>query len=225
MLMILLSSLSVIRHLICGHIKIGLLNLKLINQTLQTEAGSGLLISMLEKFNLICLAGLITLLLLMWKWMALFLQKNHLLRCWCCVSLLNWIGALALFLLLKVPPRKLKPWFFLWSLFFPKDACYLYKCTIWPCMECCYVLAGPSVCCLEMLDKQQKQVYRKYIAKAYSKSRYILAAFIEPMGHHWVVAEVLAELFAFSYSFRRSTHYSDRLYDFSVTIPRCYKDL
>ena len=65
MLMILLSSLSVIRHLICGHIKIGLLNLKLINQTLQTEAGSGLLISMLEKFNLICLAGLITLLLLM----------------------------------------------------------------------------------------------------------------------------------------------------------------
>ena len=92
-------------------------------------------------------------------------------------------------------------------------------------MECCYVLAGPSICCLEMLDKQQKQVYRKYIAKAYSKSRYILAAFIEPMGHHWGVAEVLAELVAFSYSFRRSTHYSDRLYDFSVTIPRCYKDL
>ena len=29
----------------------------------------------------------------------------------------NWIGALTLSLLLKLPPRKLKPWFILWSFF------------------------------------------------------------------------------------------------------------
>ena len=39
--------------------------------------GSGLLISMLEKFNWFHLIGLITLVLLMWKWMDLFLKKNH----------------------------------------------------------------------------------------------------------------------------------------------------
>ena len=48
--------------------------------------------SILEKLNLFCLTGLITLALLMWKWMGLFLRRN-LLRCWGCLSLLNWIGA------------------------------------------------------------------------------------------------------------------------------------
>ena len=32
--------------------------------------------------------------LLMWKWMGLFLRKNNLLRCWGWPSLLNWIGFL-----------------------------------------------------------------------------------------------------------------------------------
>ena len=72
-------------------------------------AGSGLLISMLEKLNWFDLASLITLVLLMWKWMGLFLRKKHLLRWWDWLSLLNWIGALTLCLLLKLPPRKLKP--------------------------------------------------------------------------------------------------------------------
>ena len=35
----------------------------------------------------------------------------------------------------------------------------------------------------------------------------------------------LAELVSFPYSQGRSTRYSDRLHDFSVTIPRCYKDV
>ena len=34
------------------------------------------------------------------------LRKNDLLRCWCCLSLQNWIGALTLSQLLKVPPGK-----------------------------------------------------------------------------------------------------------------------
>ena len=57
-----------------------------------TGAGSGLLISMLEKCNWFCLTGLITQVLLMVKWMGLFLRKN-LLRCWGWLSLPNWIGA------------------------------------------------------------------------------------------------------------------------------------
>ena len=45
------------------------------------------------------------------------LEKNHVLRCWGWLSLLNWIGALTLSLLLKLPPRKLEPWFILWNFF------------------------------------------------------------------------------------------------------------
>ena len=43
-------------------------------------AGSSLLISLLEKLNLFCVTSLITLVLLMWKWMGLFLKKNHVLK-------------------------------------------------------------------------------------------------------------------------------------------------
>ena len=43
------------------------------------------------------------------NWMGLFLRKNHILRCWGGLSLLNWIGTLTLSLLLKLPPRKLEP--------------------------------------------------------------------------------------------------------------------
>ena len=78
-----------------------------------TGARSGLLMTMLENFKWFSLTSLISLILLMWKRMGLFLKKNHLLRCWSCLSLLNWIGALTLSLLLKVPSRKLEPWFVL----------------------------------------------------------------------------------------------------------------
>ena len=113
MLMILLSTLSVIRHL----------NLNLICKTLSTGAGSGLLISMLEKRNLFTLTILITLVLFMWKWMGLYLMKNHLLRCWGWLSLLNWVGALTLSLLLKLLSRKLEPWFVLWNFFLLRLLC------------------------------------------------------------------------------------------------------
>ena len=52
MLMILLSALSVIRHLICGNNKNWLLNLNLIYETLWPGGGSDLLISVLDKFVL-----------------------------------------------------------------------------------------------------------------------------------------------------------------------------
>ena len=115
MLMILLSTLSVIRHLVCGNNLNWVLSLNLIYVTLWTGTRSGLLISVLGTLNSSHLTGLITMALLMWKWMGLFLKKNHLLRCWGWPSLLNWIGALTLSLLLKLPPWQLEPEFILWS--------------------------------------------------------------------------------------------------------------
>ena len=114
----------------------------------------------------------------------------------------------------------------------PKVALYLYKSTIWPCMENrCHVRAGAPSCYLELLDKLQKQIHR-----AVGPS---LAASLEPLAHCRNVASLslfyryyfgrcsskLAQLVPLSYSRGRSTCYSDRLHDFSVTIPRCYKDV
>ena len=41
------------------------------------------------------------------KLIGLLLRKNHLLRCWGWLPLLNWMRTLALSLLLKLPPRRL----------------------------------------------------------------------------------------------------------------------
>ena len=75
------------------------------------------------------------------------------------------------------------------------------------------------------------------------KSGYVvfpsLSASVEPLAHGQDVASLslfcrycfgrrsseLAELILLPYSRGSSTRYSDRLYDFSVTIPRCYKDV
>ena len=114
----------------------------------------------------------------------------------------------------------------------PEVALYLYKSTIWPCMEyCCHVWAGAPSCYLELLDKLQK-----WICRTVGPS---LAASLEPLAHRRNVASLslfyryyfgrcsseLAELVPLPYSRGRSTRYSDKLHDFSVTIPRCYKDV
>ena len=68
---------------------------------------------------------------------------------------------------------------------------------------------------------------------------FIFAASLEPLAHPRNVASLslfyryyfgrcsseLAQLVPLPYSRGRSTLYSDRLHDFSVTIPRCYKDV
>ena len=53
------------------------LNLNQIYETLWTEAGNSLLISVLEKLDWFLLTGLVTLVLMMWKWMSLFSKKNQ----------------------------------------------------------------------------------------------------------------------------------------------------
>ena len=114
----------------------------------------------------------------------------------------------------------------------PEVALYLYKSTIRPCMEyCCHVWAGAPSCYLDLLDKLQKRIYRVVGPS--------LAASLEPLAHRLNVASLslfyryyfgrcsseLAQLVPLPFSRGRSTRYSDGLHDFSVTIPRCYKDV
>ena len=113
----------------------------------------------------------------------------------------------------------------------PEVALYLYISTIRPCMEyCSHVWAASPSCYLKLLDKLQN-----WICRSVGPS---LAASLELLAHHRNAVSLslfyryyfgrcsaeLAELVPLSYSQGRSTRYSDRLHNFSVTIPRCYKD-
>ena len=176
-------------------------------------ARSGFWISMLGKLSWFCLTGLITMVLLMWKWMGLFLRKNHLLRCWGWPSVLNWkkIGGLI---------RSIK--------FLSGVAPYLYKSIIYAHLwNSCHVWAGAPSCYLELLDQLLKRVCR-------TVSRCFAVSF-EPLPHRRIVASLslfyryyfgrcsseLAQLVPLLFSRGRFTRYSDGLHDFSVTIPRC----
>ena len=96
---------------------------------------------------------------------------------------------------------------------------------------CCHVWAGAPSCYLELLDKLQKRICRSVVPS--------LAATLEHLAHPRNVVSLslfyryyfgrcsseLAELVSFPYSGEWSTRYSDRLNDFSVTIPKCYNDV
>ena len=93
---------------------------------------------------------------------------------------------------------------------------------------CCHVWAGAPSCYLGLLDKLQKGIYRTVGPS--------LAASLEPLAHRRNVASLSlfyryyfcrcsAELIPLPYYRGRSTRYSDRLHDFSVTIPGCSKDV
>ena len=111
----------------------------------------------------------------------------------------------------------------------PEVALYLYKSIIRSCMEyCCHVWVGAPSCYLELLDKLQKRICRTVGPS--------LAASLEPLTHRRNVASLslfyryyfgrcsseLVQLVPLTYSRGRPTR-SDRLHDFSVTIPRRYK--
>ena len=111
----------------------------------------------------------------------------------------------------------------------PEAALYLYKSTIRPCMEYfCHVWDGAPSCYLELLDKLQKRICRTVGPSPFAS--------LEPLAHRQNLASLslfyryyfgrcfseLAQLVPLPF---RSTRYSDRLHDSSVTIPRCYKDV
>ena len=96
---------------------------------------------------------------------------------------------------------------------------------------CCHFCASAASYYLELLNKLQKQICRTFDPS--------LATSLEPLAHCRNVASLslfygyyfgkcsseLAQLVPLPYSQVRSTHYSDRLHDFSISIPRCYKDV
>ena len=114
----------------------------------------------------------------------------------------------------------------------PEVALYLYKSTIRPSTEChSHVWADAPSCYLELLNKLQKHIWR-IVGPS-------LSASLEPLAHRQNVVSLslfyryyfgtcsseLAQLVPLSFSCGRSTRYSDRLHDFSVTILRCYNDV
>ena len=96
---------------------------------------------------------------------------------------------------------------------------------------CCHIWAGAPSCYLELLDKLQKRICRTVGPS--------LSATLELLAHHRYVASLslfdryyfgrcsskLAQLVPLPFSQGRATRYSDRFHNFSVTIPRCYKDV
>ena len=115
---------------------------------------------------------------------------------------------------------------------FPEVALYPYKSTVQPCMEYyCHVWAGAPSCYSELLDKLQKQICRTIGPS--------LATSVEPLAHSQKVTSLslfyryyfarclseLAQLVPLTFSWGRSTRFFNRLHDFSVTIPRRYKDV
>ena len=132
----------------------------------------------------------------------------------------------------KSVSKKIEALFCFMKFLSPEVVLYLCKSTIQPYMEYyCYVWAGAPSCYLELLDKLQK-----WICRTVGPS---LAASLELLAHHQNVASLslsyryyfgkcwfeVAQLIPLPYWWGRSTRCSNRLHDFSVTIPRCCKDV
>ena len=95
----------------------------------------------------------------------------------------------------------------------------------------CHVWAGASSCYLELFDKLQKWICRTG-GPSYANS-------LEPLAHLGNVVSLslfykyyfggcsseLAKLAPLPYSRGTSTRHIDSLHGFSVTMPRCYKDV
>ena len=114
----------------------------------------------------------------------------------------------------------------------PEVALSLYKSMIRLCMKyCCHVWTGARSCYLELLDALQKRLCRS-VGPSFASSFELLvhlqniASLSLFYGYYFGrCSSELAELVPLLYSQGRCTHYSDRFYDFSVIIARCYKDV
>ena len=147
MVMILLSILSVIRHLICGNNLNWLLNLNLIYETLWTGARSDLLISMLGKLNWFHLTGLIIYtgsIDVKMGGSALEEKSSSKMLGLTFSSKLDW-GSYIISIA-KTAPNKIGALTRSMKFLSPEFALYLYKSTICPCMEyCCHIWLVPLV--------------------------------------------------------------------------------
>ena len=128
--------------------------------------------------------------------------------------------------LLKLSPWKLEPWFILLSLFLLGLLCIFINLP--------YSLAWNIVTMSGLM--LLAGIWKCWISY---KNAYAWLLVLHLMPHRQNVNSLslfycyyfdrcsseLAQLVPLLYSWRRSTSYSNRLNDFSVTIPRCYKDV
>ena len=230
-LILLLSILSVTRHLICGNNLNWLLNLNLIYKTLDWD----------KKWLVDFITGKIQLVSSDWSNNngsidakmdeSVLKKKSSFKKLWLTFpSELDW-GSYIISIA-KTASKKIGILICSLKFLSPEIALYLYKSTICPWMEyCCHVWAGVPSCSLELLDKLQKWISRTVVSS--------LAASHEPLSHCRNMASLshfyryyfgrcfseLAQLVPLPFSRGRSAHCFDRLHDFSVTIPRYYKDV
>ena len=119
----------------------------------------------------------------------------------------------------------------LYEVSFHAVALYHYKSNIRPCIKCCHVWAAAPSCYLEILYKLQKRIcWTVGTSLAISSELLALrrnaASLILFPGYYFGrCSSELAQQFPLPFSRRKSTRYSDRLHNFSVTIPRCYRDV
>ena len=175
--MILLSTPIVIRHLICSkNYQNGLLNLNMIYERLWSEAGSGLLISILGKLNWFHLIGLATLLLLMWKCVS-FLEETSYFKMLGLTFSSTLDRGSYIISIAKTAFKKNGMLICFMKFLSPEVTLYFHKSTIQPCiMYYCHIGAGAPRCYLELLDKLQKQICRTVGPS--------LAVSLEPLAHH-----------------------------------------
>ena len=115
----------------------------------------------------------------------------------------------------------------------PEVALYLYKSTIHPCMEYCYQVSAGA--CLQLLIGIVTQATRADMQDCWS----FTCCFSGTLAHCQNVASLslfyryyfgrcfseLAQLVPLLFSRGKYTRYSDILHDFSINIPRYYKDV
>ena len=175
---------------------------------------------MLEKLNWFRLTGLITLVLLM----GLFLRKNHILRLLGLTfySKLDW-GFYNIISFAQTASKKIAALICSMEFLSPEVAVCLHISTIRLYMEHCFHFwADAPSYYLELSDKLQKRIYRTVGPS--------LASALEPLAHRWSkyyfcrCLSELVQLIQLPCTRGTSSRYSDRLHDFSVTLPRCYKD-
>ena len=96
---------------------------------------------------------------------------------------------------------------------------------------CCHAWTGASSCCLELSDKLQNWICRTVcpsLVAALEPLAYLQNVAISNLFYRYCFGRCSSELVQqvlLSYFQGRSTRYFDSLHDFTVTIPRCYKDV
>ena len=136
----------------------------------------------LGKTQLISLTRLMKLVLLMWKWMGLFLRENHLLRCWV-AFLFRIVWGSYIISSAKSASKKIGALIRSMKFLSPEIVLFLYKSSIQPCIKYyCPVWDFASSCYLELLNKLQKGMCRTLSPS--------LTACLEPLTHCQNVASL-----------------------------------